>query len=168
MKQIAKKIAAVAAIFLFIATSSMAQSIVTKVDVSVFPEAEKGYKKMVIEVPHSNNDNNKKIEFTVGTWVEVDECNLHNLQGNFANKELTGWGYNYFVFSSNGDIMSTRKACPDNKMIRKFVTAPSQTVDYNGRMPIVVYVPEKYDVQFRIFTSDGDNYRAQEVYVKKK
>lgn len=64
-------------LFVFVAstTVSKAQMVIDKIDLTIFPAAEKGYKKMVIEVPYSENDKNKKIEFSVGKWMEVDGCN---------------------------------------------------------------------------------------------
>jgi len=34
-------------------------------------------------------------------------------------------------------------------------------------MPIVIYVPEEYEVKFKIFTADSDEYEAQEIRIKK-
>lgn len=147
--------------------STFAQSTIDKQDVSVFPEAEKGYKKLVIEVPHSDNDQNKKIEFTVGKWMDVDGCNYYNLAGRYEKKDLQGWGYDYFVFTTKGEVSSTLMGCPDAKGRNLFVTAAPQLVNYNGKLPIVIYVPEGYDVQFKIYKSDGENYQAAEVRKKK-
>ncbi len=47
-------------------TISKAQMVIDKIDLGIFPSPEKGYKKMVIEVPYSESDKNKKIEFSVG------------------------------------------------------------------------------------------------------
>ncbi|SMG40922.1 ecotin [Sphingobacterium psychroaquaticum] len=146
---------------------TMAQSTIIKQDPSIFPKPEAGYKQMVIEVPHSDNDNNKKIEFTIGKMMEVDKCNTHRLQGSLEEKPLEGWGYNYYVFKSNGGAASTLMACPDNERVLKFVSAGPTVTNYNGRLPIVIYVPEGYDVQFRIFKAEDDIYRAAEVRQKK-
>ena len=152
--------------FLTFSHFSMAQT-VTKQDVSIFPKPEAGYKQMVIEVPHSDNDMNKKIEFTIGKMAEVDKCNRHGLMGSVEEKTLDGWGFNYYVFTTKGDIVSTQMACLDNELISKFVTAQPNLVDYNGRLPIVIYVPEGFDVQFKIFKAENDVYRASEVRSQK-
>lgn len=148
-------------------TVSQAQMVIDKIDLGIFPSPEKGYKKMVIEVPHSDNDKNKKIEFAVGKWMEVDGCNTFNLSGTLEKKDLQGWGYDYYVFKTNGNVASTLMACPDKAKRNLFVSAQPETLRYNGRMPIVIYVPEAYDVQFKIYTTDGDSYRAAEVRSKK-
>lgn len=145
----------------------MAQNTILKQDVSIFPKPKEGYKQMVIEVPHSNQDGNKKIELSIGKMMEVDKCNLHVLGGQLEKKPLQGWGYDYYEFSSKGQAASTLMGCPDNEKVWKFVSAAPTLVDYNGRLPIVVYVPEGYDVQFRIFKAEDDVYRASEVRQKK-
>jgi len=158
-----KKVIGFLIVFLSLTTLSMAQ----KVDVSVFPKPEKGYKQVVIEVPHSAQDANKKIEFRVGKMMEVDGCNNYGLQGTLEKKDLQGWGYDYYVFQSKGDVFSTQMGCPDAPKRHLFVSALPETTRYNGRMPIVIYVPQEYDVKFKIFTSDNDEYDAQEIRQKK-
>lgn len=145
---------------------SMAQSVM-KQDTDIFPDAEEGFKKMVIEVPHSDNDNNKKIEFTVGKWMEVDGCNQFGLQGTLEKKDLEGWGYEYYVFKTEGQVFSTKMACPDMPNRNLFVSAAPEMVRYNGRLPIVIYVPQGYDVQFKIYKAEDDVYHAAEVESKK-
>lgn len=142
--------------------SADAQTVISKIDPKIFPEAQKGFKKMIIEVPYSSNDADKKIEFYVGKWMDVDGCNTFNLMGSYEQKDLQGWGYSYWVFNTKGDVRSTMMACPDQKGRHLFVSANPEIVDYNGRMPIVIYVPEGYDVQFKIFKAANETYQAAE------
>lgn len=153
-------------LFSLMGTFAMAQQTM-KVDITPFPKAEKGMKQVVIEVPHSNQDENKKIEIFVGKNMETDTCNQTILGGSFKSSELKGWGYNYLTFTSNGNAASTLMACPDSKKVMKFVKSQGYLVDYNGRMPIVLYIPEGFDAKFRIFTAENDLYNAQEVRTKK-
>jgi len=142
-------------------SSAMAQNIM-KQNTDIFPAPEKGYKKLIIEVPHSSKDENKKIEFSVGKWMEVDACNYFNLMGEITQKDLSGWGYNYYVFHTKGDVVSTQIGCLDNKKRNLFVTATPTIVNYNGKLPIVIYVPEGYDVHFKIYKAEEDTYIAAE------
>lgn len=146
---------------------AMAQETIIKVETNIFPAPEKGYKKMVIEVPHSDNDANKKIEFRIGKMMEVDGCNHFGLQGTLEKKDLQGWGYDYYVFKTGGEVISTQMACPGMPKRNLFVSNQATMVDYNGKMPIVFYVPEEYDIQFKIFSAEDDTYRAAEVRTKK-
>jgi len=149
-----------------IITASMAQSSVMKQDLSIFPKPEAGYKKMVIEVPYSSSDEQKRIEFKIGKWMDVDGCNSFGLQGTLEKKPLQGWGYDYYVFKTKGDVISTQMACPGLPNRKLFVSAQPEMVRYNGRLPIVIYVPEEYQVQFNIFKAEEDTYLAAEVPAK--
>ncbi|WP_244614359.1 ecotin family protein [Elizabethkingia argenteiflava] len=150
-----------------ISTSLMAQSIY-KVGLEAFPPPQKGQKQMVIEVPHSANDINKKIEIFVGKTMQTDGCNKTFLSGEFKNTPLEGWGYTYLTFTTKGDIGSTRKACRDAHPKMEFVTSSGYLTDYNGRMPIVLYIPEGYDAKYKIYQADPDFYSATEILEKKK
>ncbi|MBH1960139.1 MAG: ecotin family protein [Flavobacteriia bacterium] len=140
---------------------------VAKVDTGVFPKAEKNQKKVVIEVPHSSEDNNKKIEIFVGKNMETDKCNRYSLTGIFTSKDLKGWGYNYLVFNSNGNAVSTMMGCAEKGTRNQFVHAAGYLMDYNGRIPVVLYVPEGFDVKYKIYKADTDFYEAPEVFEKK-
>lgn len=140
----------------------MAQQMITKQNLSIFPKPEAGYKKVVIEVPHSDKDAQKRIEFSVGKWMEVDGCNFFNLQGELEKKDLQGWGYNYYVFRTNGQVTSTMMGCPDAAKRNLFVSAQPEMVRYNGKLPIVIYVPDGYEVQFKIYKSEDETYFAAE------
>lgn len=144
-------------------TATMAQSVLTKQPIDIFPKPEEGYTQFVIEVPHSANDNQKKIEFFVGKHIETDQCNSHALIGSFEEKNLDGWGYNYFIFKTDGGVRSTMMACPDSEKTINFVESASQIGRYNGKLPIVIYAPEGYEVKFKIWKVEDDTYHASEI-----
>ena len=162
MKKGKLKVLSILVAFITLSVQAMAQQVITKQDLSIFPKPEAGYKKVVIEVPYSSKDDQKKIEFSVGKWMEVDGCNYFNLQGTLESKDLQGWGYNYYVFTTNGQVTSTMIGCPDAAKRHLFVTARPEMVRYNGKLPIVVYVPEEYDVQFKIYKAEEETYWAAE------
>ncbi len=154
-------------LFLGLSIFGMAQT-TYKVDITPFPKPEKGMKQVVIEVPHSDQDSNKKIEIFVGKNMDVDTCNKNTLGGTFKTSELKGWGYNYLTFETKGVAASTRMACPNPEKITKFVTAQGYLTNYNGRMPIVLYIPEGYDAKFKIYSTNGEEFSAQEIQNKTK
>lgn len=155
------------ALILFVGLSStlIAQNN-RKVDTNIFPKAEKNQKQVVIELPHSANDHNKKVEIFVGKDMETDQCNRYTLPGKFTQHDLKGWGYNYYSFESSGNAASTMMACPDNSKKSQFVHAQGYLLDYNGRMPIVIYVPEGFTVKYKIYQSDAEWYEGMEVKQK--
>ncbi|AIM36400.1 ecotin family protein [Sphingobacterium sp. SG20118] len=166
MKKLMLQTGMIVATLLF-SISAMAQTLL-KQDVNVFPAPEKGMVKYVIEVPHAGiaADNNKKIEFFAGKYMETDACNTYFLSGEFEEKNLEGWGYNYYVFKTNGNVGMTQMLCEGEKK-NTFVQAKSIVSDYNGRMPIVIYAPEGYEVKFKIYKAEPETYQAAQVTVKK-
>lgn len=160
-----KKLSGFLALSLGITMAASGQS--KQVDISMYPQPEKGYRQVIIDVPHSKNDNHKKIEFRVGKYMEVDGCNHYGLMGTLEKKELQGWGYSYYTFKTQGQAFSTQMGCPDASKRNLFVTAQPETVNYNGRLPVVIYVPDDYEVKFQIYTTDGDDYEAGVVPRKK-
>jgi ecotin len=130
-----------------------------KIDVSMFPAAKPGFKRSMIQVPAQGDDMNFKIEFFVGKDMEVD-CNHHSMMGKIEEKDLQGWGYNYYEVDSKDETMSTLMACLDGKKTKKFVTTPSVLTRYNSRLPIVIYHPENLEVRYRIWSADSNIKKA--------
>jgi len=116
-----------------------------------FPAAEKGMVRHVIQLKKQKDESLFKVEIIPGKNMLVD-CNYHTLMGKLEEKDLQGWGYNYYVFSSDGQTRSTLMACNKPKE-NKFVQAQTVTLNYNSRLPIVVYAPEGYEIQYRIWSA---------------
>lgn len=144
-------------------TQAMAQTANYRKDLDMFPKPDAGYKQVVIEVSHSDKDKFKKIEFEVGKYLKVDKCNQHTLGGEVTKKDLSGWGYSYYVFKTKGAGTSTLIGCPDNTKVRKFVTASPKLINYNGKLPIVIYVPNDTEVQYKIYETNGGVFKAKEI-----
>lgn len=120
-----------------------------------FPAAEKGMVRHVIQVKKQKDESMFQVEIIPGKNMLVD-CNRHTLMGKMEEKDLQGWGYNYYVFSSDGQTRSTLMACNKPKE-NKFVNAQTLLVRYNSRLPIVIYAPEGYEIQYRIWKADKKN-----------
>ncbi|GMV77769.1 MAG: hypothetical protein AMXMBFR79_09040 [Chitinophagaceae bacterium] len=136
-----------------------AQTTKEKFNFSVFPKVEKDFKRVVIQVPATINDASRQIEIFVGKQEMVD-CNRHTLMGEIAEKELEGFGYNYYIVHSKGEFTSTLMACPDNKKIKKFITFVPRIMRYNSKMPIVFYIPNGFEVRYRILTASKTMHTA--------
>ena len=78
--------------------------------------------------------------------------NLMRLGTTISPQPLKGWGYTYYEVTGSDVAMSTRMAPPEGaKKVEKFVKGTPLLIRYNSRLPIVVYVPKGYSVQYRIW-----------------
>lgn len=123
-------------------------------DISMYPEAKSGLERVVINLPELKEEGNYEIELIVGKWAEVD-CNHHSLMGELKVETVDGWGYNYFNFETDGNMISTRMACPEQELENKLINAQSVKTRYNSKLPIVVFVPEGYTVSYNLWNNLG-------------
>lgn len=117
---------------------------------SAFPASLAGHRRYVIELPAQPDEAQRKVELIGGKTMTVD-CNHHGMDGQFAERPLEGWGYSYWVLQSQGQAISTKMACPPGSERQAFVAAPSTLVRYNSRLPLVVFVPNGMELQWRLW-----------------
>lgn len=123
-------------------------------ELKIFPAAKEGMIRFVITLPQKDrgDEDNFMVEIITGRDMLVDGINRVRLGNSIETHTLKGWGYSYYEVSGSSLTMSTRMAVPDNSpKVTKFVIAPSIKVRYNSRLPIVIYAPESYKVQYRIW-----------------
>lgn len=131
--------------------------------VHMFPEAEEGFVKYVIEVPETDNDYDHKVELLIGKEVMVD-CNGYSLSGKIENITLKGWGYKYLKISDIHRGPSTLMHCSEEKT-KEFVTlymGEEALRRYNHRSPIVVYIPKEYELRYRVWSADNEVHTAKQ------
>lgn len=117
-----------------------------------FPAATEGMERHVIILKKQKDESLYKVEIIPGKVMSVD-CNQHRLMGKIEEKDLQGWGYNFYEFTSNGQTTSTMMMCHQPNT-DKFVSGDTKIIRYNSKLPIVVYAPKGYDVKYRIWKAD--------------
>ncbi|SBW04690.1 serine protease inhibitor ecotin [uncultured Dysgonomonas sp.] len=144
------------AVLLSFTTSMNAQN--QKVDLdkelAAFPKAEGDMVRHVIEMKKKSDESLYKVEIIPGKVMSVD-CNHHSLMGKLEEKDLQGWGYTYYEFTSDGQTRSTMMAC-NKPNENRFVSGQTLIVRYNSKLPIVVYAPKGYEVKYRIWKADKE------------
>ncbi|MEZ2741087.1 serine protease inhibitor ecotin [Paenalcaligenes hominis] len=123
-----------------------------------FPAPQSGYTRHVIHLPIGNYENNLKIELLAGKVQETD-CNPSHYTGQFEEKILEGWGYNYYELKNVEGPASTKMACPDDKQSLQFVPVQSNgsLLQYNSNLPVVVYLPEGLELRWRTWVATPYN-----------
>ncbi len=130
-------------------------------DLDPFPTAEEGMTRFVVRLPALDDEDSARLELIVGKELEVD-CNQHRYGAALEKKTVSGWGYGYYVVPSVSGPMSTLMACPEGKKERRFVRAAidDALVRYNSRLPVVVYLPEGFELRYRVWTAGDDTVSA--------
>jgi ecotin len=122
-----------------------------------YPTAADGYSRHVIELPAQANEAEHRVEIIAGKTLEVD-CNQQRLGGQWQEKTVEGWGYNYYELGQVGPAMSTLMACPDGSRKPAFVRVGGepQLVRYNSKLPLVIYAPKDVEVRYRVWSAAGE------------
>ena len=115
-----------------------------------FPASMPGHQRHVVKLPPLDNEHLHRVELLGGKTLKVD-CNRQSMDGHFSPREVPGRNYPYWVFSSKGQVMSTRMGCPPGSDRQQFVSAETLLVPYNSRIPLVVFVPEGFEFRSRPF-----------------
>lgn len=119
-----------------------------------FPKASEGMKRFVLELPHKERSEEGafRVELIVGKTMETDGVNRYFLGGEITPQPLKGWGFTYYEVKKLGPAGSTRIGVPPGTpKVKQFVDGPKKMIDYNSRIPVVIYVPDGAEVQYRIF-----------------
>lgn len=130
-------------------------------DMKPYPPPEKGFNRMVFRVPRSENDDDRKVEIVVGKVIPVD-CNRTMFMGNLEKHTVKGWGYSYFVARQITGPATTLMACGDDQKTDQFVPVRGEGFlqRYNHKLPVVVYVPEGFDVLYRFWVAGEEMQEA--------
>lgn len=121
-----------------------------------FPSAAEGMERIVIELPHKERgeEDNFKVELIPGKVMLTDGVNLTHIGLSIVPHPLKGWGYTYYEVTGSDVAMSTLMAVPESKeKVSAFVQGSSLLIQYNSRIPIVIYMAEGYEIQYRIWTA---------------
>lgn len=117
-----------------------------------FPAADFGFYRYMIQLPALANENEAKIELVVGKTLQVD-CNRHSFGGQMVENFLPGLGYPYYRMPKINGPMATRMACPNTLLTPQFVAVNGQgfMLRYNSKLPIVVYLPQGFELRHRVW-----------------
>ena len=121
--------------------------------IAMFPPANKDEKRFIIKL-EVEQDKEYKVELTGGIR-RVADCNTNYINGIFSLKSLSGWGYGYYMFKElKGGMATTMMACPSPAQEKLLKSVPT-VVNYNKKLPLIIYMPKGYELYYRVYTSDS-------------
>lgn len=123
-------------------------------DLRAFPAPQRGQMRHVIRLPQVRDSANLKVELIVGKTMQID-CNNHRFGSQIEERTAQGWGYTYYVLDTLGPAASTLMGCPAGSKRMSFVRGAQELlVNYNSRLPLVIYAPSDVEVRYRIWRAD--------------
>ena len=129
-----------------------------------YPLPEEGFERWVIHLEPCADEELRKVEIIVGKSMEID-CNQHWFVGAIERETVPGWGYSYYIVRQVVGPASTLRACPpgEEKHINFVrVRGDEQLWRYNSKLPVVVYVPDGFEVRYRIWAAGERKNAAEE------
>ncbi|MCP4010453.1 MAG: proteinase inhibitor I4 serpin [Proteobacteria bacterium] len=142
--------------------SSLSIQAAEHTQLKAFPAAQQGMLRYVIELTHKERSEEQgfSVELIVGKYMQTDGVNQIRLGSQIEPRPLKGWGYTYYDVKQESATISTMMAAPEGApKVEQFVTTAPLSIRYNSRLPIVVYVPEGYEVRYRVWSAP-DQYQA--------
>ena len=132
-------------------------------DLQPYPAPDPGFERWVFRVPSLEQEEHHKVEIVVGKILSVD-CNPTSFFGDLEQRIVEGWGYPFYLLEKVGGPASTLMACPPGQQrTESFVAVKGQGFlqRYNSKLPMVVYVPEGFQVRYRVWSAGSEVDRAQ-------
>jgi ecotin len=153
--------------------ASLPVAAVPFLDLKPYPPASVGQQRWVFQLNPllppspdpalSTNPADWRVQLLVGRELEVD-CNLHQFAGQLRQETVPGWGYPVVRLDRAGPMLATRRACPAQAPQRRFVSLAGEPylLPYNVSLPVVVYVPEGFEVRWRLWKAEGATREASQ------
>ena len=130
-----------------------------------FPAAKSGMNRFVIVLAHKERGEEEafKLEIVAGKTLPGDGVNKRHLASAIEQQTLQGWGYSYYRVTGNDNVASTLMAPPVGApMVYEFVSGKPLLIDYNSRLPVVIYAPQGYEIRYRIWQAPTSSLTAEE------
>lgn len=130
-------------------------------DIKMFPAPTPDQQRVVIRLPALADESSSKVEVMISKQLETD-CNRQRLGGNLQEKNLEGWGYNYYSLEKVTGPISTMMACPEQskKISAVPVMGDGYLLRYNSKLPLVIYAPKGLNVGYRLWQAEATTHPA--------
>lgn len=139
---------------LFLTVGVVAQEKDKKV---LFPSPQDGWERVEVDLPAIKKGMGEyRVEFTAGFEMETDMCNPYSLIGEWVENVVKNTDLVYYIASTKGQVVKAMNECPSEKMKSQFVGLKSNSMLHNGGQSLVVYIPEGYQLRYRLWSAEKD------------
>jgi ecotin len=126
-----------------------------------YPASQKGLTRFVLHLPVREKEADLKVEFFAGLQQEWS-CNRPFMQTEIKTRDVKGWGFKYFIASWDGKFASNLVACLGSEVKEtSFIHGSGTLIDYNSKLPVVVFAPKDLSVRFRIWNAGATEEMAE-------
>jgi ecotin len=128
-------------------------------NMKAFPPADEGMVRFLFQPPKQDDETAFKLELIVGKTVKTDKPNRYFFGGEIVEETIEGWGFPKYVVKEVGPMAGTLMAVdPDEPKLDRFVTLGGGPflIRYNSKLPVVVYVPEGFEVRYRVWKAEAE------------
>ncbi|MGZ0654620.1 ecotin family protein [Coraliomargarita sp. W4R72] len=125
-------------------------------DLKAFPLAEAGYQRHVFRLPALQDESAHFVTLVLGKTVLTDSVNKYMMLGSLEAVTVEGWGYTYYQLESEGHMAGTLMAVsPAAPQAERFIEVSTQLepIRYNSKLPVVVIVPEGFEVKYQVWSA---------------
>lgn len=138
-----------------------AQAADAATDLKPFPAAQPGQTRYVLNLESRPLEEDYEVQLIVGKTLPTD-CNRQWFMGNLSEETVQGWGYGYYVLNNVSGPASTLMGCLDSVKKNSFVSVQGDgfKVRYNSRLPLVVYVPEGFQLRYRLWRASDETWEV--------
>lgn len=93
-----------------------------------------------------------KIELLPGKIALLDSVNNHRVGLKLSTETIKGWGYSLYRVVGSDRVASTMMAVPpEATAVEQFIAGQPLLINYNSRLPVVVYMRKGLSLQYRIW-----------------
>ena len=128
-------------------------------NMAAYKPAEAGMVRHVLQLPQQKDESAFKVELLVGKTVLVDEGNRYFFGGKIEETSIEGWGFPRYDVKKLGEMAGTLMAVdPNAPKVNRFIKLGGEPLllRYNSKLPVVIYVPDGVEVQYRIWSAQPD------------
>ncbi len=122
-----------------------------------YPETKDGKRRVVIDLPKLSS-NEHKVELIISKFLPNSDCNGKVLKGEIKSALIEEY-YPYYDVQANGGYTGTMKACSETKP-ETIYGRSSLVIDVKKHRPLVIYIPEAVDVEYRVLKAEGPYQKA--------